>query len=304
MRIIYCDNVFDNKVIEPVYKEEKKSALIAGFDFSLISFEELTDGNISTALRFIEELERKEFGIYRGWMLTPSQYKNLFDGLLKKNIQLINTPTEYQHCHYLPDSYSKIESKTPKSNWTTELNNDAVLGLTKEFGESPIIVKDFVKSEKHNWEDACFIPNASDTDKVRSIVDKFIELRGDSINEGLVFRQFEELEFLTEHSKSRMPLTKEFRVFFAYKKIVKVFDYWDEGEYGKTKPELDTFIEIAQNIDSNFFTMDVAKKKNGDWIIMELGDGQVAGLPDNANRNEFYNNLKENAHNLKSNALR
>ena len=41
--------------------------------------------------------------------------------------------------------------------------------------------------------------------------------------------------------------------------------------------------------------MDVAKKKNGDWIIMELGDGQVAGLPDNADRNEFYNNLKVNA---------
>jgi hypothetical protein len=28
---------------------------------------------------------------------------------------------------------------------------------------------------------------------------------------------------------------------------------------------------------------------------MELGDGQVAGLPDNADRNEFYNKLKENA---------
>ncbi len=40
--------------------------------------------------------------------------------------------------------------------------------------------------------------------------------------------------------------------------------------------------------------MNVAKKKNGDWIIMELGDGQVAGLPDNADKSEFYNKLKEN----------
>lgn len=39
--------------------------------------------------------------------------------------------------------------------------------------------------------------------------------------------------------------------------------------------------------------MDVAKKKNGDWIIMELGDGQVAGLPDNADKDKFYNSLKE-----------
>ncbi len=294
MRIIYCDSVFDSKIIEPDYEEEKKSAVNAEFGFSLISFEELTDGNITMALRFVKESENKEFGIYRGWMLTPSQYRNLYDGLLKKNIELINSPTEYQHCHYLPDSYDKIKSKTPKSNWTTELTNDSVRELTSSFGESPIIVKDFVKSEKHNWDDACYIPNASDSEKVKSVVDKFIELRGTSLNEGLVFRKFEELEFLTEHSKSGMPLTKEFRIFFANKKIVKVFDYWDEGKYGNTKPELDDFIEIAQDINSKFFTMDVAKKKNGDWIIMELGDGQVAGLPDNADRNEFYNNLKEN----------
>ncbi len=292
MRIIYCDSVFDNKLIEPDYKEEKKSATNSGFDFSLISFEELTDGNIATALRFVKEVENKEFGIYRGWMLTPNQYQNLYEGLLKKNITLINTPIEYKHCHYLPYSYEKIKSISPKSNWTTELDNDSVFKLTKEFGESPIILKDVVKSEKHNWEDACFIPNASNLDKVKSTIDKFIELRGNSLNEGLVFRQFEELEYLTEHSKSGMPLTKEFRIFFANKKIIKVFDYWDEGEYGETKPELDIFIEIAQNIDSKFFTMDIAKKKNGDWIIMELGDGQVAGLPDNANRNEFYSKLK------------
>ncbi|MBL3657241.1 ATP-grasp domain-containing protein [Fulvivirga sediminis] len=52
--------------------------------------------------------------------------------------------------------------------------------------------------------------------------------------------------------------------------------------------------EIALSIKSNFFTMDVAKKTNGDWIIMELGDGQVAGLPDNADKEEFYHNLKQN----------
>ena len=35
---------------------------------------------------------------------------------------------------------------------------------------------------------------------------------------------------------------------------------------------------------SNFLTMDVAQKKDGNWIIMELGDGQVSGLPDNADK--------------------
>ena len=295
MRIIFCDSVLDNKLIEPDYEEESKSAIEAGFNYSLISFEELTEGNIIKALRFVRKLEDKEFGIYRGWMLTLSQYQNLFKGLLEKNIELINSPEEYKHCHYLPESYNKIESKTPKSSWTTELTDDAVVQITTSFGSNPIILKDFVKSEKHNWEDACFISDASDFSKVKPVIEKFIELRGSSLNEGLVFRQFEELEFLAEHSKSGMPLTKEFRLFFAFNKLVSVFEYWAEGEYGETKPELEEFKQIAKNINSNFFTMDIAKKKNGEWIIMELGDGQVAGLPDNANKDEFYKAIQENA---------
>ncbi|MCF6350493.1 MAG: ATP-grasp domain-containing protein [Flavobacteriaceae bacterium] len=163
-----------------------------------------------------------------------------------------------------------------------------------EFGNKPIIVKDYVKSEKHNWNDACFIPNASDKKNVQKIVNRFIELRGDYLNEGIVFREFIELEFLTEHSKSKMPLTKEFRIVFLNKKVVQIFNYWDEGNYDSEKPDIDFFQNIAEKIESNFFTMDVAKKKNGGWIIMELGDGQVAGLPDNANRNEYYNELKKN----------
>ncbi|NME72693.1 ATP-grasp domain-containing protein [Flammeovirga aprica JL-4] len=293
MRIIYCDSVFDNKIIDSDYEEEKKSALKAGFTFSLISFEELINGNITLALKYVKPSETKIDALYRGWMLTPKQYVSLYDGLLKKNIQLINTPTQYIHCHYLPNSYDIIKSKTPKSNWTTDLSNDSIFKVLDDFGDSSIILKDFVKSEKHNWDDACFIPNASEFEKVKSVVDKFIELRGSSLNEGLVFRQFEELEFLTEHSKSGMPLTKEFRVFFANKQVVKVFDYWDEGDYGNTQPVLDDFMSIAENIESNFFTMDIAQKKDGSWIIMELGDGQVSGLPDNANTDEYYKNLKE-----------
>ncbi len=34
--------------------------------------------------------------------------------------------------------------------------------------------------------------------------------------------------------------------------------------------------------------MDIAKIKNGEWIIIELGNGQVAGLPDNVDRFQFY----------------
>ncbi len=37
--------------------------------------------------------------------------------------------------------------------------------------------------------------------------------------------------------------------------------------------------------------MDVARRREGDWMIVELGDGQVAGLPERANIEAFYRTL-------------
>lgn len=293
MKIIFCDSVIDNKQVEPDYQTEFDAAKQYGFNTEIFSFEELIDGNVITALKYIKHCEQKEFAFYRGWMMTPNIYVNFYNELLKKNIQLINNPEEYIHCHYLPESYHKIIDETPKSNWTKDISQKSINELSNEFASKSIIVKDYVKSEKHNWNDACFIPNAADKNKVHEVVNRFIELRGNYLNEGIVFREFVELEFLTEHSKSKMPLTKEFRIVFLNKKVIQIFNYWDEGNYDSDKPEVEFFKKIANKIESNFFTMDVAKKKNGDWIIMELGDGQVAGLPDNANRTNFYKKIKE-----------
>jgi hypothetical protein len=37
--------------------------------------------------------------------------------------------------------------------------------------------------------------------------------------------------------------------------------------------------------------MDVARRTDGRWIVVELGDGQVAGLPDDADPGRFYGAL-------------
>jgi hypothetical protein len=39
--------------------------------------------------------------------------------------------------------------------------------------------------------------------------------------------------------------------------------------------------------------MDIARTVDGRWIIIELGDGQVAGLPDNCDIEDFYARLAE-----------
>ncbi|MFB7142788.1 ATP-grasp domain-containing protein [Gottfriedia sp. NPDC056225] len=297
MRILFCSDPLDRNQVDFDYKKEYLVAQNMGIKTELIALENLLyfdDGKKS--IHKVSISEEPEKAIYRGWMLTPNYYKMLYNALTKKNIYLVNTPEEYKHCHYLPESYSVIKDKTPKTTWILkeeiDENFNKIFDKVQTFGNNPIIIKDFVKSRKHDWVEACFIPKASDKENVEKTVKKFIELQGSELNEGIVFREFLNLEFLTKHHQSQMPLSKEFRVFFLNGKPISMLHYWDEGDYGKILPNLDSLLEIAQDIKSNFFTMDIAKVENGEWVIIELGDGQVSGLPDNADLGEFYLNIK------------
>ena len=138
-------------------------------------------------------------------------------------------------------------------------------------------------------------PDQHPTDlRSNELVRRFLELQGDDLNEGLVFREFVEFEPLAKHPKSGMPLTKEFRLFFLDGKSIFWTPYWDEGDYQSETPPLEQFESLAAGIKSRFFTMDVAKKRSGESLVVELGDGQVAGLPEIADVEKFYTSLKEN----------
>jgi hypothetical protein len=41
------------------------------------------------------------------------------------------------------------------------------------------------------------------------------------------------------------------------------------------------------------FTMDLAKHRGSDWLIVEVGDGQVAGLPEGTDVRAFYTALRD-----------
>ena len=58
-------------------------------------------------------------------------------------------------------------------------------------------------------------------------------------------------------------------------------------------PPVEQFKEVAAAVKSRFFTMDIAKRRDGDWMIVELGDAQVAGFPENADVDRFYRALSD-----------
>lgn len=294
--LLFCESPFQANSVDEDFEDQFIAARENGFATLLFNFEDLTSADrFSLATKRIKPTDQLVNVIYRGWMLTPHQYSILYTDLLSKNFKLINTAEEYQNCHYLPDSLKFIERKTPKTvfeKFDSENSLDKLIEKSHVFGQKPVILKDYVKSEKHDWETACFVPDVSDTDRLKQAINKLVELRDKYLNEGIVIREFVELNDLAIHSKSGMPLTEEYRLFFCNKKLVGIYDYWEEGEYTHSKPDTAAFEEIAKQIESNFFSMDIARQKNGELIIIELGDGQVAGLPDKTDRDAFYKQLQ------------
>ncbi len=297
MRAIFCSGPLDRKRPDPMYADEMEAARAAGFDCSLLNFEALVDEqDAEAAVRRIGPAAEPEPAIYRGWMLRPEAYARLYAALAARGLALLNTPAAYRHCHYLPESYAVIEGYTPRSVWLEAqagLGIERIMQALRPFGDAPVIVKDYVKSRKHEWAEACYIPSAADRAAVQRVVTRFLALQGPDLNEGLVFREYVPFEPLAQHSKSGMPLTKEFRLFFLDGELLLSAAYWDEGDYGDLQPPIEHFQALAQNVSSRFFTMDVAKRLDGDWLIVELGDGQVSGLPERTDLAAFYHGLEQ-----------
>lgn len=249
MQLVFCADPLDLSQPDPAFAHEVQAAQELGAQTSLISFEALAyEGNAEKAVRRVR-VDGSVLAMYRGWMLRPERYAALYEALGRRRVQLINDPAAYRQCHYLPESYPLIEGHTPKTVWLRTAGSvsiDEIMELLQRFGERPVIVKDFVKSQKHYWEEACYIPSASDRAAVERVVRRFLELQGDYLEEGLVFREYVELEPLAIHTRSRMPLTQEYRLFWLDGEPVSVLEYWSEGQYGRLTPPVDLFREIAQ----------------------------------------------------------
>ncbi|HVU68308.1 MAG TPA: ATP-grasp domain-containing protein [Ktedonobacteraceae bacterium] len=298
MRLIFCADYWQPSSPDVAYAAEAEAARQAGLEYSLLDFEMLAEeGNAARAVRRIAEAESQETAILRGWMLKPPVYTQLYEALAAKGLTLINSPAAYRHCHYLPEAYPLLEGLTPRSTWLkmgAAFNFAEVMEALRPFGEKAVIVKDYVKSRKHEWLEACYIPSAADRAQVERVVGRLLQLQGEDLNEGLVFREFVEFEPLTTHSRSGMPLTREYRLFVLDGEFLLSAPYWEEGEYeptGAAQLPLASLQATARTIQSRFFTMDIARRVDGSWNIVELGDGQVAGLPARAEALTFYRAL-------------
>ncbi|WP_165247245.1 ATP-grasp domain-containing protein [Paludisphaera soli] len=293
MLLVFCRDPLESARPDRSFRAEVQAAEALDVERILIDHDALVRGESpGRMVRGVAERPEPTTAVYRGWMTTPAHYAVLHDALAGRNIRLVNDPAQYRHCHHLPDSYEAIAGLTPRSVWLEgDPGLDRIMASLATFGGGPAIVKDFVKSRKHEWFEACFLPRSDDREAVARVVGRFRELQGDDLAGGLVFREYVEFQPIGTHPRSGMPIVDEHRIFWLDGQPIFHTPYWEGFEAAGQPPPVADFAEAAARVPSRFFAMDVARRRDGAWMIVELGDGQVSGLPREADAPAFHATL-------------
>ncbi|MEM8779109.1 MAG: ATP-grasp domain-containing protein [Cyanobacteria bacterium P01_G01_bin.49] len=245
MRFIYPQSFLTPRLPDEIFQDEAIALAKAGHIVTLIDSDKL-----STEPAILKAITPETTVVYRGWMLSPTEYKNLVLSIKKAGGLPLNSTEKYLATHYLPHWYPIISDLTPEtvilsldSDWISEL---------RKLGWSNFFVKDYVKSLKTSI--GSLIESPED---IQTVVAEMKKYRG-TIEGGLCIRRVEDFLLETEQ-----------RYF-----VLKGKPY---GINPKDKiPEI--VFECAKRINSQFFSVDLIHRRDGQLRIVEIGDGQVSDL--------------------------
>lgn len=168
--------------------------------------------------------------------------------------------------------------------------------------EGSYIVKGRTNSRKHQWKTHMFAKTKAD------IPDIARRLNDDTLiqDQGIVVRPYVPLKKLAD-GLNGLPIVNEWRTFWLTKEhprggkvahqLARGFywqashpevaskAYWTEQAEGIAQ---DAAYIVAQDV--NFFVLDLAQTEAGDWIVIEVNDGQMSGLC-GCNARDLYFNL-------------
>lgn len=283
--ILFPADSLERAEVERDFRAQWDAARSASFQTEIFDFDGLKCGeDIERVLRRVPEADEATTLIYRGWMLPANEYTRLADGLKERGWQMINDARAYEFAHHAPENYEVWRDFLPLTKWIERARFDGekeidfapIYQVARSFGEGALIVKDWVKSQKHEWAQACFIPNASDEREVSRVVSRFLELTGENLTGGLVFRRFENLR------------AGEWRSFWLDGELLSL----SPNPKGDEMPDMAPIIERAKKCPARFFSLDWAQKESGEWMMIEMGDGGVSGLAASEDEWAWYRMLK------------
>jgi ATP-grasp domain, R2K clade family 3 len=205
--------------------------------------------------------------VYRGWMLRSGRYAAFAEALISRDVELCTSAEQYRQGLELPGWYPALAAFTPPSVWTAGADRDSFDQACRQLGSGPAVLRDYTKSMKHHRHEAVYIPDLADTDAAWTVAGRYRQLR-DDFTGGLVLRRFERFG------------SAEVRAWWVHG-VCRLVGPLPDTPHDNPPADLDlsTVAPLVAALRPPFVTVDLARRDDGVWRVIELGDAQVSDRP-------------------------
>ena len=122
--------------------EQAEAFKKAGFTIATTSLEDLS----ARRVKFYPALTKGDTVLYRGWMLSSSDYQVLTEAIAQAGAKPFTTLKDYLLSHHIPNWYEQLSDLTPETVCFTNL--ETIEQELAKLNWQRFFVKDFVKSLK------------------------------------------------------------------------------------------------------------------------------------------------------------
>lgn len=269
-QVLFPHDPLNPRRVDGHFADEARAVRERGGTVALLDHDALLAGEATPAVARVPRGLGRAW--YRGWMVPVDRYAELAAALAERDVELVTSPERYGSAHQLPGWYEAFASVTPASRWLAhppgEVPAEGELArLAAGLPAGPGIVKDWVKSRKHEWDHACYVPDLRSPAALHRVVAELVALQGEFLAGGVVLRAYEEFagpevrvwwrdgepRLLTPHPDAEDPVTP-----------------------AVPAPVLDQLAACVGESGGRFVTTDVVRRVDGAWRVVEVGDAQVS----------------------------
>src|SRR5947209_2380697 len=140
MHLLYPSNPLRTRQPDEQFMAEVEAVRTFGFEISVFSMENFQTGEF----RPTPALPGGAEVLYRGWMMSASEYKSFVANLAQAGARPITSLESYLASHHLPNWYSRISDLTPETRvFSSNCDLEAEL---RALAWPEYFIKDYVKS--------------------------------------------------------------------------------------------------------------------------------------------------------------